>query len=146
MSRLLHPFSGSGKKGAPPKYKDPKLRGLVLVLELSPQTVKLSEVRQLAIKATLTSKGKRGVDLDFPNDQRIEIHLMNSAEMVLTKWSDNHAIKDKPGTVLINPGEHIQYNETITTRELAPDKVYITEVFFPRYPEIRARLKFLTAP
>ena len=146
MNRILHPFSGSGKKDAPPKYKDPKLRGLVLVLELSPQTVKLSEVRQLAIKATLTNKGKKAVDLDFPNDQRIEIHLMNSAEVILTRWSENHAVKDKPGHVLINPGEQIQYNENITTRELAPDKVYITEVFFPRYPEIRVRQKFLTAP
>jgi hypothetical protein len=146
MYRMLHPFSGSGKKDAPPKYKDPKLRGLVLALELSPQTVKLSEVRQLAVKATLTNKGKKAVDLDFSNDQRIEIHLMNSAEIILTKWSDNHAVKEKPGHVLINPGEQIQYNENITTRELAPDKVYTTEVFFPRFPEIRVRQKFLTAP
>jgi hypothetical protein len=71
---------------------------------------------------------------------------MNTAETVLTKWSDNHAITEKPGTVLINPQEHIEYNETITTRDLTPNKVFIAEVFFPQYPELRIRQKFLTAP
>jgi len=123
-----------------------KLRGLTFALQLSPETVKLSEVRQLEIRATLTNRGKREVEMDFVNDQRIEIYLMNSAEVVLTKWSDNHAISDKAGTVLINPQEHIEYKQTISTRELAPGKVYIAEVFFPKYPELRVRQKFLTAP
>ena len=141
---MLHPFSGGAP--APQQFHDPKLRGLVLNLQVTPQTVKLSEVRQLQIKLTVTNKGKHAVALDFPNDQRIDIFLMNSAEAVLTKWSETHAIKDKPGTLLINPQEQVEYNETISTRELTPDKVYIAEAFFPKYPELRARQKFLTAP
>lgn len=129
-----------------PQYKDPKLRGLVLDLHIAPQPVKLSEVRQLEVKATLTNLGKRPITLDFSNDQRVEIYLKNAAEMVLAKWSDNHAINEKPGTVLINPEERIEYRETIATRELTPNKVYSAEVFFPKYPEVRARQKFMTAP
>ncbi len=131
LSRMLHPFSSARI----PQYKDPKLRGLALDLQITPQTVKLSEVRQLGIKLTLTN----------PN-QRIEIYLMNSAEQILTKWSDNHAITEKPATVLINPQEHAEYNETIATRDLTPNKVFIAEVFFPNYPELRIRQKFLAAP
>ena len=108
--------------------------------------MKLSETRHLGIKVTLINESKKAIELDFPSDQRIEIYLMNSAEAVLTKWSDNHAITDKPGVVLINPREHIEYNETISTRELGPDKVFIAEVFFPMYPELRIRQKFMTAP
>ena len=108
--------------------------------------MKLSETRHLGIKVTLINESKKAIELDFPSDQRIEIYLMNSAEAVLTKWSDNHAITDKPGVVLINPREHIEYNETISTRELSPDKVFIAEVFFPMYPELRIRQKFMTAP
>jgi CHASE2 domain-containing sensor protein len=143
VGRMLHPFSSGS---APPQYKDPKVRGLSLLLQVSPQTVKLSETRQLAIKVRLTNESKKGIQLDFPNDQRIEIYLKNSAEMVLTKWSDNHAISQTPAVVLINPKEHIEYNETISTRELSPDKVFIAEIIFPKYPELRARQKFLTAP
>lgn len=143
FSRVLHPFSS---RRVAPEYKNPKLRGLVLDLQISPQTVKLSEVRQLEVKLTLINQGKGTVDLDFANDQRIEIFLMDSAEIILTRWSDNHAVTAKPGTLLINPGERIEYNETIATRDLTPNKVFIVEVFFPKYPELRTRQKFLTAP
>ncbi len=71
---------------------------------------------------------------------------MNSEGKILTKWSDNHAIAEKPATILINPQERIEYNETIATRDLAPNKVFIAEVFFPQYPELRVRQKFLAVP
>jgi hypothetical protein len=143
LGRMLHPFSSSTRL---PEYSDPRLRGLALRLELSPQPVKLSEVRLLDVRVTLSNLSKHPVDLQFPNEQRIEIHLLSSTEHVLTKWSDNHAFAEKPGTILINPEEHIEYNERIATRDLTPNTVFIAEVFFPRYPELRIRQKFLTAP
>lgn len=143
FSRVIHPFrSGS----ATPLYKDARLRGLVLEVQLSPQPVKLSEVRQLEVRAMLTNTSKRPVALDFSSDQRIEIYLLNGNDTVLAKWSDNHAFGEQAGTVFINPQEHVEYNETIATRELMPNKVFIAEVFFPKYPEVRVRQKFLTAP
>ena len=142
FTRMLHPFQSSPV----PNYKDARLRGLVLDLKLSPQPVKLSEVRQLEVKLTLNNVSKRAIALDFPTEQRIEILLRNSSDTVLTTWSENHAFEPKAGTVLINPGEHTYYPETIATRELTPNKVFIVEVFFPQYPELRIRQKFLTAP
>ena len=105
---MLHPFSSGTRL---PEYNDPRLRGLTLRLELSPQPVKLSEVRLLDVKVTLTNLAKHPIELQFPNEQRIEIYLLSSTERVLTKWSDNHAFADKPATILINPEEHIEYNE-----------------------------------
>ena len=122
------------------------MRGLALDLQITPQTVKLSEVRQLEIKVTLTNLSKRPVTLEFSTNQRIEIYLRNSAGNILTKWSDNHAIAERPATVLINPQEHAEYNETIATRDLTPNKVFIAEVFFPAYPELQIRQKFLAVP
>ena len=142
MSRL-NPFSRSDRT---PDYKDARLRGLVVDLEVSPEPVKLSEVRQLEVKVTLRNRGKRPIVLDFPDAQRIEILLKNPAEEVLTKWSDNHAFAQQTGTLMINPQEHILYRETIATRDLTPNKVFTAEAFFPKYPELRGRHKFLTAP
>ena len=146
INKMMHPFGGSSSKRQAPEYADPKLRGLVLDLKVSPETIKLSEVRQLEVKVTLVNTGKRAAELDFANDQRIEIFLMNSSDIVLTRWSDNHAVSPKSGTLLINPGEQVEYNESIATRDLAPNKVFIIDVFFPKYPELRVRQKFLTAP
>ncbi len=142
LGRLLHPFSPE----VVPQYKDARLRGLTVDLQIAPQTIKLSEVRQLGIKLTLANVSKRPVTLDFPTNQRIEIYLMNSEGNILTKWSDNHAIAEKPATILINPQERIEYNEIIATRDLTPNKVFIAEVFFPQYPELRIRQKFLAVP
>src|SRR2546425_2729065 len=142
LGHIPHPFSPE----VVPQYKDPRLRGLALDLQITPQTVKLSEVRQLAVKVTLANLSKRPVPLDFPTNQRIEIYLKDSGGDVLAKWSDNHAITEKPGTILINPQERIEYSETIATRELTPNKVFIAEVFFPQYPEMRIRQKFLAVP
>src|SRR5213080_1307438 len=142
LGRILHPFSSERV----PQYKDPRLRGLALELQITPQTVKLSEVRQLEIKMTLTNVSNRSVSLDFTTNQRVEIYLRNSAGDILTKWSDNHAITEKSATVLINPQEHVEYNEMIATRDLTPNKVFVAEVFFPAYPELRVRQKFLAVP
>ena len=142
LGRILHPFSPN----VVPQYKDPRLRGLALELQITPQTVKLSEVRQLSVKVTLANLSKRPVTLDFPTSQRIEIYLTNSAGDVLTKWSENHAIAEKAATLLINPSERIEYNETISTRELTHNKVFIAEVFFPQFLELRIREKFLAVP
>jgi hypothetical protein len=142
LSRILHPFSPE----VVPNYKDPRVRGLALDLQIMPQAVKLSEVRQLAVKVTLSNLSKRPVALDFPTNQRIEIYLTDSAGEILAKWSDNHAITEKPATILINPQERVEYNETIATRELTPNKVFVAEVFFPQYPELRIRQKFLAVP
>src|SRR5436309_10992809 len=143
FGRILHPFSSSEVL---PKYNDRKLRGLILDLQVSPQPVRLSEIRQMEVKVTVTNMGNRMIPLDFPTDQRIEVQLLNSADTVLTKWSENHAIKDKPGTVLINPGEHVEYKENIATRDLTPGKVFTADVFLPKYPELHVRQKFLTEP
>ena len=143
FTRMLHPFQSSNPT---PNYKDQRLRGLILELKLSPQPLKLSEVRQLQVNTALKNLGKRAVVLDFPSEQRFEVYLRNSTEAILTIWSDNHAFEDKPGTVLINPLEQVDYPTTIATRDLSPNKVFIAEVFFPQYPELRIRQKFLTAP
>jgi hypothetical protein len=140
MNRMFHPFSTPKT----PQYKDARIRGLDIEIQTSPHPLKLSETRQMEVKVTLTNRGKRAVELNFPTDQRIEIYLRNSAEAILTKWSDNHAVTEKPETVLINPEEHVEYVQTIATRELTPEKVFIVEVFFPTYPELRIRQKFMT--
>ena len=142
LSRILHPFRSEKL----PEFKDPNLRGLVLELRLSPQPIKLSEVRQMEVRLTLINKARRPIPLEFANAQRIEIYLRNSTEKILTTWSENHAFPEEPGTVMINSGEHIEYAETIATRELTPNRVFIAEIFFPKYPELSVRQKFLTAP
>ena len=143
LGRVLHPFGSANKI---PEYKNPKLRGLVLAIELPPEPVKLSEVRQLPVHVLLTNRGDHAVELTFPSEQRIEILLHDSSGRVVTRWSENRTFDETVGVVLINPNEHIDYYETIATRELAPGRVFTVEVKMPAYPELDAQRKSLTAP
>src|ERR1041385_6595266 len=144
FSRMMHPFGPAKTKA--PKYQDPHLRGLLLEVQVPTEPVRLSEVRQLRVRAVLTNLSSGPISLDFPTSQRIDIQLLNPAGEVLTRWSENRAFTEEIGNLLINPREQIVYNETIATRELQPGRVYSVEVSFPRYPELRARQKFMTAP
>jgi hypothetical protein len=141
--RILHPF-GSSKKA--PGYRDPRLNGLLLEVQVPPEAVRLSEVRQLHVKATLSNVGKGPVSLEFPTSQRIDIQLLDPTGHVLTRWSETRAFTEEAGHLLINPHEQIVYDETIATRELQPGRVYSADVFLPNYPELHARQKFMTAP
>jgi hypothetical protein len=143
FSRLTHPFGSSEKI---PTYKDPKIRGLALTVELQSEPIKLAEERQLPVHVLLTNRSDRAVELQFPTAQRIEILLHDSSGKVVTRWSENRAFEETPATLLINPHEHVEYSETIATRELEPGKVFTVEVQVPAYPELHAQRKGIAAP
>ena len=51
-----------------PQYKDARLRGLTVDLQITPQTIKLSEVRQLGIKLTLANHIQAPCDTRFSDE------------------------------------------------------------------------------
>src|SRR5947207_12347504 len=128
FNRMLHPF-GSAKTKAP-KYQDPRLRGLLLEVQVPTEPVRLSEVRQLRVHVALTNLSGNPISLDFPSSQRIDIQLLNPAGEVSTRWSENRAFTEEIGNVLNNPSEHICYNETISTRTMQTSQVYSERVSF----------------
>src|SRR5207237_8286167 len=73
FSRILHPFGSSHKA---PKYRDARLRGLLLELEVSGEAVRLSEVRQLHIRARLINLGVYPVSRVFPTSQPLHIQFL----------------------------------------------------------------------
>jgi hypothetical protein len=143
LDRVLHPFGSSEKI---PNYDNPKLNGLQLSIDLPDEPIKLAEVRQLPVTVRLTNVGKRAVELSFPTEQRIEILLHDSSGRIVTRWSENRAFSSTPGMVLINPDEHLEYAETIATRELSPGRVFTVEVTMPAYPELDVKRKAIAAP
>ena len=143
LGRVLHPF---GSSEAIPEYRNPKLRGLEIGIELPPEPIRLSEMRQLPVMVRLLNRGDHSVELSFPTDQRIEILLHDAAGRVVTRWSDNRAFRPTPATILINPNEHLEYSETIATRELSPGRVFTVEVTVPAYPELGNQRKSIAAP
>ena len=65
---------------------------------------------------------------------------------MVTRWSENREFEERPANLLINPNEHVEYSETIATRELVPGKVFTVEVTVPAYPELDAQRKSIAMP
>jgi hypothetical protein len=143
LGRVLHPFGSAPRV---PVYKDARLKGLALQVQLPPGPVKLSETRQLPVIVRLTNRGDHAIELNFPTEQRIEIYLRDARGAIVTRWSDNHAFEAKSASILINPNEHLEYAETIATRDLAPNGVFTVEVLVPAYPELDTKRKSIAAP
>ena len=143
LNHVFHPLHSREKY---PVYKNKSLNGLVLSVDLPNEPVKLSETRQLPVRVILSNRGPKAVELNFPSEQRIEILLHDSSGRVVTRWSENRAFEDKSANLLINPDEHVEYSETIATRELSAGKVFTVEVTVPAYPELDAQRKSIAAP
>jgi hypothetical protein len=131
---VAHPFSGSEKKA---QAADKAWNQLEMTMVVEPAVVKLPATRSLSVKVSLLSKGKKLVQLDFPNSRRIDLVLKGEGGAVLSRFSDDQKVEDEAALVSINPGERLEYNATISTREMKPGVSYVLEAFFPAYESLR---------
>jgi len=104
-------------------------------LKVDPATFSLDDRREITVTFTVENRTNRLVKLDFPTSQRIEILVRDSSGKVIEKWSDDRAFQDVSGVVMINPGEHIQYEEKIATRDMQPGQTYVVEASMANNPE-----------
>ena len=114
--------------------------GLLKPRELS------DEQRKMIVSVRLTNKGGRLAQLDFPTTQRVDLYLKDKAGKVLEHWADDQKFENDSGLVAVNPGERIEYNLTVSTREMSAGGEYTVEAFFPRYEPLRATTKVVPVP
>ncbi|MDD5201289.1 MAG: BsuPI-related putative proteinase inhibitor [Terrimicrobiaceae bacterium] len=104
-------------------------------LLVEPKSFSLDDRREIVVTYTVFNRTAKLVKLDFPTSQRIEILVRDGNGKVLEKWSDDRAFDDISGVVMINPGERIQYEEKIATRDMQPGQTYTIEASLANNPE-----------
>lgn len=104
-------------------------------LSVEPSKFSVDERREVSVTFTVENQTGRLLKLDFPTSQRIEILVRDPAGNIVERWSDDRAFRDEAGVVMINPGERIQYEERISTREMEPGKTYTIEASLANNPE-----------
>ena len=108
--------------------------GLELELKFSPDPVKLGEVREISVNITLRNVSNRTATLKFPTTQILEIALRDvGTDTIVSKWSADRTFSDDRRIIPVNKGEHLEYTEPITTRELKAGRAYNLEVSFLGY-------------
>jgi hypothetical protein len=104
-------------------------------LAVEPAQFSLDERREITVTFSVENKTAKLVKLDFPTAQRIEILVRDGSGKVIDKWSDDRAFADVSGIVMINPGEFVQYEEKISTRDMQPGQTYTIEASLANNPE-----------
>jgi len=141
-SRLLNPFGGS--KAKEPKERSTNFGSLEMGLLVEPNPVKLAENRQVKVTLTLTNRGGKMAQLDFPTSQRVEVLLKGKNGQTVEQWSQDQAFNNEPTMVTINPKERLEYSVNVPTRDLAAGETYTVEGFFPNFDALR-KTRALTA-
>jgi hypothetical protein len=106
------------------KEKPARAMGLELAMTLSPQPVKLSETRQIAVTMKLRNRSGRAVQLQFATSQRFDVWLRDGSGKTLERWSDDQSFVKEPVFVTVNPREYVEYTAKVATRDMRPGTLY----------------------
>lgn len=112
-------------------------KGLDIGLQADPAQVKVGEVKLIKVTVTLTNRGRKSVELEFPTSQRIEVLVKSKEGKTIEQWSEDQAFSNEPSMVTINPDERLEYAVNVATRDMAVGQTYTIEAFFPNFDQLR---------
>jgi len=119
------PFVSDGTAGGPGAAR---ADGLVMSVELDPATVSLAARRSFEVVVMLRNTSKQTVALSFPTSQRIEILLRGPGGQSLGRWSDDQVFTQETSYLAINPGERVEYRETVSLRGAKTPGIHTVDV------------------
>jgi hypothetical protein len=114
----------------------PKLPALETKVRLNPTEVVLADRRDVRVIFSVQNTTRRGLRIDFPTAQRIELAMIAPDGKRLFLWSEDRLFDPRPGTVVVNPRERIEYEATVPTRDMTAGSTYAVEVGLVGYPEL----------
>ena len=95
----------------------------------------LARCREVRVVFSLVNTSRHVLLLDFPTDQHFEVAMQNSAGQRLFLWSEDRHFAAVASSVVVNPGERLEYEADVPTREMAAGGIYTVEAFLPGHPE-----------
>ncbi len=108
-----------------------------LQTELSFPSADFDLVGHREIKAiySVWNIGKQKVRLDFPTAQHMELTLRGPDQRMLFFWSEDRLFSSAPTVIVINPGERLEYEANVPTRDMVAGSAYPVEAMLVGYPE-----------
>lgn len=98
--------------------------GLQTRLTLDPSDFVLADRREIRATYSVVNKSRAAVRLDFPTEQRVEFALMAPDGRRIFLWSEDRLFAATPSTLVVNPGERLEYAAALPTRDMAAGRKY----------------------
>ena len=134
VGAVTSPFRKGGREEAPASNS---WRKLEMTMKFEPAEVRLPATRFLDVRVDVTNKGKETVQLEFPSSLRVDVVLKDDTGKVLSRWSDDQRIEREPSVLIVNPGERLEYNARVSTRDMQAGRRFEIEAVFPSYEKLR---------
>jgi hypothetical protein len=112
-------FSGNSKPSRASK--------LSVSINLPSASISLAKDRQIAAVLVLSNLGKRTQVLAFPSTKRVEAVLRDNSGKILARAFEDRQFKDEEGVITINPGESLEFECGIPSRDLSAGSTYTLE-------------------
>lgn len=115
-------------------------RGPALRAELrsEPAEFPLSERREVRVFFTVRNTSKRAERLDFATTQRFDLIVVAPDGKRIFLWSEDRAFEPVSASVMVNPGERIEYEAAVPTRDMQAGGIYRVEAGLSGFAEIAA--------
>jgi len=121
---------------------DPSVPGPLWRTELraDPAEFPLSGHREVKVVYALVNTSKHTQRLDFPTSQRFEVTMRGPDGRRLFQWSEDRPFAAVASSVVVNPGERLEYEAGIPTRDMVAGRIYGVEVVLPGYHDTAASI------
>jgi hypothetical protein len=117
-----------------------------LALSVEPSEFSLSQTGELDVSLKITNAKKHEIEINYPNDQRLEVLTKDSSGNVITRWSEDRAFEQRDGFVAINPEEFVIYAERLSTAKMKAGETYTIEASLAGQEDYTAVTKVTPKP
>lgn len=114
----------------------PKEPALKASARVEPADFALADRREVRVIFTVKNTTKKAERLEFPTAQRIELALRAPDGKRIFLWSEDRLFEPVPAIVVINPGERIEYEAAVPTRDMAAGATYTADAGLVGRPEV----------
>lgn len=109
-------------------------------LRAEAEEFKVSDRREVKVVYSLLNTSRRVLRLDFPSAQHLEVTMRGPGGERLFLWSEDRSFAAAAdSSVVVNPGERLEYEANVPTRDMAAGRTYTVEAVLPGYPETAAQ-------
>jgi hypothetical protein len=113
--------------------------GLVGELRVAEDTFALAGRREIGLVYAVQNRSGEVAQLEFPTGQRLEVVLADGRGRRLFLWSEDRWFEEKPSHLLVNPGERLEYEASVPTRDMEAGGSYTVEARLVGYSSTAAQ-------
>ena len=98
-----------------------------LILTVEPSQFSLAQTSELEVTLRISNAAKHEFEIQYPDNQRLEILVKDPQGNVVSRWSQDRAFDPREGFVEVNPKEFISYTERLSTTGMKAGVPYTIE-------------------